>query len=172
MDKIDIESVAHSGLEELHAIARQTFYETFVDENTEDNINRYLTQNFSLQQLSDELNNPDSEFYFATIKKEIIGYLKLNFGKAQSVENDQDGLEIERIYILKKYHGKKVGQFLFDKTLKIAKENNSRYLWLGVWEKNLRAIRFYEKNGFREFDKHLFILGNDKQTDILMKLEL
>ena len=74
--------------------------------------------------------------------------------------------------MLKEFHGKKVGQFLYDKAIELAKEKNVDYVWLGVWEKNQRAIRFYEKNGFVIFDKHIFKLGNDAQTDILMKLTL
>ena len=172
LNKINIEKVMPSKLNELQIIVKQTFSETFSDKNTEDDMNRYLTENCSIEQLSNELHNPDSEFYFAKIENEIVGYLKLNFGQAQNEISNQDGFEIQRIYVLKKYHGKKVGQILFARVLKIAKERNAHYVWLCVWEKNPRAIRFYEKNGFVEFDKHVFILGSDEQTDIMMKLKL
>src|SRR5690606_2609409 len=82
------------------------------------------------------------------------------------------GLEIERIYVLKDFHGKKVGQLLYDKAIEVAKEKKSDYIWLGVWEENPRAINFYKKNGFVEFDKHIFKLGNDEQLDIMMTLKL
>ncbi len=81
-------------------------------------------------------------------------------------------MEIERIYVLKGFLGQKVGQVLFEKTLEIAKAKNADYIWLGVWEENHRAISFYKKNGFSAFGKHLFKLGNDEQTDIMMKLEM
>ncbi|HAN77391.1 MAG TPA: GNAT family N-acetyltransferase, partial [Bacteroidales bacterium] len=81
-------------------------------------------------------------------------------------------IEIERIYILKEFHGKQIGQLLYDKAIEIGQQQNADFVWLGVWEKNLRAIAFYKKNGFEEFDKHFFRLGNDLQTDILMKLSL
>ncbi|MFD2832491.1 GNAT family N-acetyltransferase [Christiangramia antarctica] len=74
--------------------------------------------------------------------------------------------------MLKEFHGKKVGKMLYDKAIELAKEKNIDNVWLGVWEENLRAIRFYEKNGFVAFDKHIFKLGNDEQTDIMMKLKL
>jgi len=74
--------------------------------------------------------------------------------------------------VLKEYQGKKVGQLLFDKAIGIALQKNFDYVWLGVWEKNLRAIKFYLRNGFVEFDKHVFKLGNDEQTDTMMKLKL
>ena len=135
-------------------------------------MDKYLAENFSIELLSNELCNPSSEFYLARIEKEVVGYLKLNFGQAQTEKDNHDGVEIERIYVLKQYHGKKVGQVLYSKAMEIAKMRNARYVWLGVWEKNPRAIRFYEKNGFIEYGKHVFVLGNDKQTDLMMKLKI
>lgn len=85
---------------------------------------------------------------------------------------DDKALEIERIYVLSEYHGKRIGQLLYEKAMQIAKQSNADYIWLGVWEENPRAISFYKKNGFVEFDKHIFKLGDDEQTDIMMKLQL
>jgi len=65
-----------------------------------------------------------------------------------------------------------VGQVLYEKAIQLAKERKAPYVWLGVWEENPRAIQFYKKNGFVEFDKHLFVLGEDEQTDLMMKLVL
>ncbi|WP_345231826.1 GNAT family N-acetyltransferase [Olivibacter ginsenosidimutans] len=76
------------------------------------------------------------------------------------------------MYVIKDFHGKKVGQLLYEKAIAMAKQRKTRYIWLGVWEDNQRAIQFYKKNGFITFDKHVFTLGNDKQTDIMMKLQL
>ena len=133
---------------------------------------KYLEEGFSLEKLTSEVADPNSEFYFALIENNVIGYLKLNFGASQTELKDDKALEIERIYVLKEFHGKKVGQFLYDKAIQIAKQANAAYVWLGVWEENPRAISFYKKNGFVEFDKHIFVLGDDEQTDIMMKLQL
>ena len=133
---------------------------------------KYLDKKFSVEQLTLEFNNNESEFYFAKISNKVVGYLKLNCGDAQTEIKDNKAIEIERIYVLKEYFGKKVGQVLYDKALNIANSKNAKYIWLGVWEENPRAIRFYKKNGFVEFDKHVFVLGDDEQTDIMMKLEL
>jgi ribosomal protein S18 acetylase RimI-like enzyme len=119
-----------------------------------------------------ELNNPFSAFYFAELENDVIGYLKLNFGNAQTELKDNKAVEIERIYVLKEFHGMKVGQMLYEKAIEIARLNNAEYVWLGVWEKNPRAISFYKKNGFTEFDKHIFNMGNEEQTDIMMRKEL
>ena len=133
---------------------------------------KYLEEGFTVDKLTSELTNPNSEFYFALFDNKVIGYLKINFGQAQTELKDQNALEIERIYVLKEFHGKKVGQILYDKAFDIAKQTSANYLWLGVWEENPRAINFYKKNGFVEFDKHIFKLGTDEQTDIMMKLQL
>jgi len=172
MEKIEIRKVSLSDLDDLQSISRQTFSETFDDTNTESDMRKYLSENLSIDQLKNEMLVPDSEFYFALIEQKVIGYLKLNFGKAQTELKDQNAFEIERIYVLKEFHGKKVGQILYDFALQIARRIKADYVWLGVWEKNFRAINFYKKNGFVEFDKHSFILGNDEQTDIMMKLKI
>lgn len=133
---------------------------------------KYLNEGFSVEKLSAELNDNNTELYFATLGNEVIGYIKLNFGQSQTELKDDKAVEIERIYVLKEYHGKKVGQLLYQKAMEIARQANAGYVWLGVWEKNQRAIHFYKKNGFVEFDKHIFKLGDDEQTDIMMKLPL
>ncbi|MCX6295429.1 MAG: GNAT family N-acetyltransferase [Bacteroidetes bacterium] len=172
MWKIDIHKVSLGDLEKLQHIGRQTFLETFAESNTADDMQKYLSSSFSSDKLADELVNPNSEFYFATFSNKIIGYLKINFGQSQTELKDKHSLEIERIYVLKEFQGKKIGQLLYDHAFLIAQQKKSNYLWLGVWEKNSRAIDFYRKNGFIEFDKHVFKLGEDQQTDIMMKLVL
>ena len=172
MTSIDIRKVSLSDLIQLQKIGRQTFYETFAVLNTEENMSTYLEKSFSIDKLTAELNEKDSEFYFASIDNNVIGYLKLNFGQAQTELKHDNSLEIERIYVLKEFHGKKVGQFFYDKALEVARLKKVDYVWLGVWEKNPRAISFYKKNGFVEFDKHIFVVGDDEQTDIMMKLTL
>ncbi|WP_435138511.1 GNAT family N-acetyltransferase [Formosa sp. A9] len=159
-------------IEILQFIGRKTFYETFITGNTEDDMKKYLDERFSTEKLTNELNEKDSEFYVAFDNETVIGYLKTNTGKAQTEAQNENALEVERIYVAKEYHGKKVGQLFYDKALEIAISINAPYLWLGVWEENPRAINFYKKNGFEEFDKHIFKLGNDEQTDIMMKKNL
>jgi len=172
MTNIEIRKGTLSDLSVLQNIGRQTFSETFAEGNTEENMKKYLEEGFSNEKLTAELKNPDSEFYFAIQENEVIGYLKINHGQSQTELKDETAMEIERIYVLKDFHGKNVGQVLYQKAIDIAKEKNADYVWLGVWEENPRAINFYMKNGFVEFDKHIFVLGDDEQTDIMMRLEL
>lgn len=154
---------------QLQQIGRQTFYETFSAGNTEENMTKYLEEGFTTEKLTAELTNEGSSFYFAVLDDKVIGYLKLNIGQSQTELQDDKALEIERIYVLQEYHGKKVGQMLYEQAMQIAAQVNAHYVWLGVWEENQRAISFYTKNGFVAFDKHIFKLGDDEQTDIMMK---
>ncbi len=153
----------------LQKLSRQTFTETFADSNTEEDMQQYLSESFSTAKLGTELGNEGSVFYGAESGNEMIGYLKVNFGDAQTELKDSEGMEIERIYVIRHFLGKKVGPMLYDKAVEMAMSKGLRYVWLGVWEENARAMSFYKKNGFVEFDRHIFKLGSDEQTDIMMK---
>jgi len=133
---------------------------------------QYASEAYTFEKISSEVNNPNSQFYLASLNDQTVGYLKINFGDAQTELQDPQALELERIYVLKEFQGRKIGQLLFEKTLEIAKQAKVNYVWLGVWEENASAIKFYEKNGLETFSKHIFMLGNDAQTDIMMKLDL
>lgn len=172
MEEINVVKATISDIAQLQKISRQTFFETFSAVNTEKDMAKYLEENLSLEKLTAEINNKGSEFYFAVLDNDIIGYLKINFGKSQTELKSENSLEIERIYVLHKFLGNNIGQILYEKAIQLAKQLSVDFVWLGVWEKNMRAISFYKKNRFIEFDKHIFKLGNDKQTDIMMKLQL
>jgi len=172
MELITIKRASPTDVGLLQEIGRQTFSETFSADNTEENMRKYLEEGFSEDKLREELKDENSELYFAMLQDRVIGYLKLNSGDSQTELKDNKAVEIERIYVLKEFQGKKVGQMLYEKAVNVARQKNAGYLWLGVWEKNPKAIHFYKKNGFVEFDKHIFKLGEDEQTDIMMKLQL
>ncbi|TCD03233.1 GNAT family N-acetyltransferase [Pedobacter psychroterrae] len=169
MDHIQITKATIADLETVQMIGRQTFFETFAESNTEEDMNNYLQENFSEEKVAAELSNTGSQFFIAWDDAIPVGYLKVNTGNTQTELQDNTSLEIERIYVKSSHHGKKVGQILYDKALETAQLQNKVFMWLGVWEENPRAIRFYEKNGFVAFDKHIFKTGKDEQTDIMMK---
>lgn len=167
---IQIKKANLEDLISIQTIGKQSFIETFTDNNTPENIEKYLQESFNTAQITLEIYNPDSLFYLAFWENEPIGFLKVNLGGAQTESLYKNTLEIQRIYVLKAFHGKKIGQLLLDKALEIAKQHLVDYIWLGVWEENHKALHFYNKNGFVTFDKHIFVLGNDQQTDLIMKL--
>lgn len=167
-----IRKLDENDLTRLREICIQTFTDTFADVNSVENMDQYIAKNLSHEQLLSELENKDSEFYFAEEQGKELGYLKLNYKTAQTEKLPDNHYEIERIYVIKEFLGKKVGQFLFDEALRIGKEQKLEIIWLAVWEYNERAIAFYQKNGFEIFGKHDFVLGSDIQTDLLMKRKI
>ncbi len=169
--EIQIRLVSVKEVAELKALARTAFAQTFTDHNQPENVEKYLDESFTIEKLTEELNNKNSQFFFALVNDQPVGFLKVNVGDAQTELKDGDGMELQRIYVLQDYHGKSVGQALFEKAKSLAIEGGYPYLWLGVWEENHRALNFYRKNGFVPFDKHIFKMGDEEQTDWMMKLE-
>lgn len=172
MRSFAIRKASAKDLHELLKIGKKTFLETYASGNTEEDMQVYLQEEFSLEKLSEQLSDKNSGFYLALAQDDLAGYIKINFGPSQTELNDEKSLEIQRIYVLKEYQGKKIGQSLYQKAVEVAQQKKLDYLWLGVWEENPKAIQFYEKLGFKAFDKHIFKLGEDEQTDIMMKLDL
>lgn len=169
MDNTNITLASVEDYKFIQQIGKETFYETFACSNSEEDMQKYLNESFSENKVKEELLNEESQFFIAWEDNVPIGYLKINTGKAQTELQDPMALEIERIYVKATHHGKRIGQLLYDKALEIAKQTNKKSIWLGVWEENPRAIRFYEKNGFVAFDRHIFKMGDDEQTDIMMR---
>ncbi|MGI9159380.1 MAG: GNAT family N-acetyltransferase [Saprospiraceae bacterium] len=167
-----IQQVTPETLPQLQEIAVQTFVESFADANAAVNMNQNLRGSLSLEKFAAELADSRSEFYLAWFDEQIAGYLKVNIGVTLPDRMAEPVLEIQRIYVLQKFQGKRVGQVLLDKALKIAGERNLPCVWLGVWENNPKAIAFYQKNGFSDFGSQIFMLGDDAQRDILMIREL
>lgn len=172
MNKFLIKECGLEDIEKIKGIGEKTFYETFSNENTEEDMLNYLKENFSYKQIESEVNNNSSRFYIVENNEEVAAYMKVNFDKAQTETGHDNTLEVQRIYVLQKYKGKCIGKSLIQKAIETGRENKLNYIWLGVWEHNLDAIRFYEKQGFKKFDTHIFKLGEDEQIDNLMKVVL
>jgi ribosomal protein S18 acetylase RimI-like enzyme len=170
--QITIRKVNLNEASTLLQLGRQTFFEAFAAINHPEDMEAYAAANFTFQKTISELTTIGSTFYFAVADNHIVGYLKLNTGSAQTESQQNETLEVERIYILSKYQGKKFGEQLLNYAISIAKQANYKHIWLGVWENNHNAIRFYNRHGFNTFGSHYFMLGNDKQVDILMRKEL
>jgi ribosomal protein S18 acetylase RimI-like enzyme len=158
--------------ETLLQLSRQTFFDAFAAINAPADMEAYASVNLTLQKITGELQNPHTCFYFAVYQDDIIGYLKLNTSSAQTEPQNDQSLELERIYISAKHQGNKFGEQLLSYAIATAKQAHCKYIWLGVWQNNHNAIRFYQRHGFTQFGNHYFMLGNDKQTDILMKKDL
>jgi ribosomal protein S18 acetylase RimI-like enzyme len=169
MTGLTIRKVGPDELEILLAFSKSTFFTAFYHLNNPEDMEAYADKFFTIQQFQKEISNPNSAFYFAMWGNDIAGYIKLNFGQAQTEFQDATSLEVERIYVGSAHQGKKIGNALIDFAVQTAHEKQLKAVWLGVWESNHRAVKFYQQNGFEVFDNHYFMLGNDKQRDLLMK---
>ena len=164
-----IKKVSTDELEELRKLSVETFSDTFTEQNNEIQMKAYLEKAFNTDQLRSELSNPESFFFFVKEEDKILGYLKLNTKTAQTDQVLDSSLEIERIYLTQEAQSKGIGKLLMDFSISEAKRRNLLCLWLGVWEKNEKAIAFYKSYGFEVFADHPFKLGDDSQKDLLMK---
>jgi len=169
---ITIQRIQISEADKLLTFSKKTFYEFFDHLNEPANMEAYSSVAFTQQRILDELSNPNSEFYFAMLDNEVVGYLKLNFNDAQTEFRDANAIEVERIYVSGEHHGKRIGKQLMDFALDIARNKQFEYVWLGVWEHNDKALGFYQRYGFEVCGSHEFMLGDDLQTDLLMKMPL
>ena len=164
-----IRKVAISEVRSLQQLSKKTFLEAYSETNTPSSMKIYIEEKFSLENLSKELGNPNSEFYFIEHNYEKMGFLKINLGSAQTETMPTTTLEIERIYIVEKHQGKKLGKSLLNFALKLGKNKAVDFIWLGVWDQNHKAIEFYKRNQFETFSTHTFVLGEEQQIDLLMK---
>ena len=159
-------------LHKLRPLALTTFWDTYGHKNLPENIVQYLSTSFDESQLKEEVEKPESEFYFIEDGGYPVGYFKINVGTAQTETMPEDHMEIERIYLLANYQGKGFGQKMIDFIKEIAIGKQKNVIWLGVWEKNPGAIAFYKKMGFQVKGKHPFVVGQEQQIDWVMKLKI
>jgi ribosomal protein S18 acetylase RimI-like enzyme len=172
MDSVELKSIDIRHLQELKRLGKQTFTEAFARVNNPEDFAQYLKEAFSVKTLSSELLNPESRFFFLYSNGQLCGYSKINTGTAQTELQEVESMEIERIYVLKTHQGRGLGAWMLNRFKAMALDEQKRYLWLGVWEENHDAIRFYKQHGFVTFDKHPYYVGSDRQMDWMMRLDL
>lgn len=165
---IEIRKIDNSEVAQLSSIAKQTFYDTFVETCTTADMAGFLEENYNEEKLLSELNNLKYNYYFATINNQIVGYLL--FAEEYThlpLMQQWKALELKRIYVLQQYQGKGIAQAIMNFYLDFATKNNYEVVWLGVWEHNEKAKAFYAKYGFKDSGHtHDFPIGNTPQTDV------
>lgn len=173
-DQIIIRQAFADDAKTLTDLAYTTFWDAFAahPKNAPDDLNHYMRQAFNIEQITAELADEKSIFLLAEIEGELAGYSKLILDTIEPGITATLPIELSRLYSQQKFLGKGVGQTLMDACFERAKADGRDVIWLGVWEYNPRAQRFYEKNGFRVVGSHTFQLGNDPQTDLLMQREI
>jgi ribosomal protein S18 acetylase RimI-like enzyme len=170
--QISIRQALATDAQAISDISERTFRDTYTVFNTPENMEEYVRTYFSLEQVSTELADPQNTFLLALEQEEVIGFAKLSTGKIPEELSGMRAIEIERIYVDRQFHGKNVGPLLMEYIVDLATRQAFEVLWLGVWENNPKAFRFYEKWGFTRFGQQVFQLGDDAQTDWLLCKDL
>jgi diamine N-acetyltransferase len=163
--------VSHASL--LAKLALDTFCESFEKLNNPEDFWAYVNEAFHESKIKEEISEPGSLYMLAYVNDELAGYARVR--QSTEVNHNFPGiktLELQRIYALQKFIGKGIGKALINYCFELAKKQGAEILWLGVWEHNHRAQQFYKKLGFEQFGSHVFMIGKDAQTDLLMKLNL
>ena len=168
VSEITIRAAVVQDVLQLRDLSRSTFYETYADQNTADDIRMHMQQTFSIEKLTSEIEDPGNAFFIAAMGDKMIGYAKLRTSKPLPKAPATPAIELERIYVAKASQGLKAGDALMHECIEYGKKNGYEMLWLGVWERNQRAISFYEKWGFVISGKQTFTLGTDPQNDFVM----
>ncbi|EHS87146.1 Prolyl aminopeptidase [Limosilactobacillus gastricus PS3] len=172
MSQVEIRPVKLTEIKQLQHLMRVAYVQTYVEDHNHLDVNTYLNQDYSLDQIRQEMANPQSQYYFLVVHDRLAGYLKLNIGQAQTEPDYPDALEIQRIYILEAFQGLHLGSQLMEFAHERARFHGAKQIWLGVWEKNYDAMEFYAKFGFHQVGSHDFIQGSDVQTDYILLKEL
>jgi diamine N-acetyltransferase len=171
---IDIRRATADDAELLTRLSFTTFWDAFAHhpKNAPDDLDHYMRQAFSQEQIAVELADERNVFLIAEADEKAAGYAKVVIDNIEPGITANRPIELARLYSHQDYIGKGVGQDLMNACFDLARELDRDVMWLGVWEYNPRAQRFYEKNGFRVVGSHVFQLGDDPQTDLLMQKEL
>ncbi|KFI78676.1 transcription repressor [Bifidobacterium pseudolongum subsp. globosum] len=164
-----IEMAQSTDVNTIRDLSIATFAETFASLNTEEDMEQYNERHFSTDELQREIDNPDSTFVVAKVDGVPAGYMKVNVGDAQTEEMLGNRMEVQRLYILRQYKRNGLGARFMHTAFDMARAQGKSVIWLGVWEHNDAAIAFYKRMGFVQFGSHDFVLGEDRQTDLLME---
>lgn len=156
----------------LAELGARTFHDTFAADNDPRDLAAYLAESFSPAKQAAELADPSHSFLIAELGGTAIGYAQLRSGDAPPSVRGPRPTELARIYVDRPWLGRGVGELLLGSCIAEARRAGFQTLWLGVWERNARALAFYRRRGFTVVGSHIFQLGSDPQTDLLMERSL
>lgn len=170
MFAIEIRRATIEDAEMLRDLCHQTFWDAFHEhpKNSPADMADYMAKAFSLEQIKIELADKQAVFLIAEIEGEPAGYAKLIIESREEPVKATKPIELSRLYSHQKFLGKGVGAKLMEESFALAESLTCDAMWLGVWEFNPRAQKFYEKYEFRVIGQHIFQLGKDAQTDLIM----
>jgi diamine N-acetyltransferase len=172
MEEIIIRLSTYEDTASMREVAINSYYHTFAAYNTPENMEAFLTDSYSLKKLQAEFYEPNSVLYLACAKEEVIGFVRLRETDEVKDKLGDNTIELQRLYIHTDYQGRQVGRKLMEASLAYAKQKDFDWIWLGVWERNFNAQKFYAKWGFEKFGEHTFQMGDDPQIDWILKKRL
>jgi ribosomal protein S18 acetylase RimI-like enzyme len=155
----------------LAKLGAQTFYDTFRPHNSEEDMQAYIAKSYTEKAVSENLKNPHIHYALLLENNQAVGYIKLWLHAAHA-QLSGSTIELEKIYVLQSNLSTGAGKKLMDYAIAFAKEHHAKYLFLGVWDQNERAVSFYRKAGFTIFATRSFTLGSRICDDYMMKLDL
>ena len=164
-----IRPVLESEIVLLRDISIKTFVDAFGDQNTSSDMDVYIEESRNIEQTTKEFHDPNATLLFLESEGEVIGFMKINQGDAQSEKFPESSIELERIYLLEGNQGKGYGETMIRYFEDFGKQLEVDIVWLGVWKENPRAIAFYKRHGFEIFGEHDYLIGTDLQRDYLMR---
>ncbi|NML20839.1 GNAT family N-acetyltransferase [Pseudoflavitalea sp. G-6-1-2] len=169
---ISLRIAEEADIDALCRMAGKLFWEAFTGMMPEQDLLEYVEKAFTPEIFQKEMNNPHITFIIATCNNEWAGYAKLNTTNRKERAEVIRYIELERLYLFKSFHGKKIGAALMDHSITLAAEKGYNTLWLNVWEQNHKAIQFYLSYGFEMMDTSIMMRGNDAQKALWMKKPL
>lgn len=153
----------------LAELGSRTFADTFARDNTPEDMAAYLAATFAQALQRRELEDPAVTVLIGERERHPVAYAMLREGEAPESVTGSAPIELARFYVDRPGHGRGIAPQLLAHALETAAARGAGTLWLGVWERNARAIAFYRKQGFEDVGSHAFVLGSDVQTDRLMQ---
>ena len=173
-DTVKIRFGAPEDAAALARIAWKSFYDAFADhpKNAPDDLRAYMDEAFNVETIAAELSDENVIYFIAEIAGEMVGYAKLKKNSREDGTTGERPIELCRLYSLNEFIGKGIGKALMQHSLDFARDGEHDFMWLGVWEYNFRAQKFYAKFGFEKCGEHVFQLGTDPQTDWLLQRQV
>ncbi|HET8715509.1 MAG TPA: GNAT family N-acetyltransferase, partial [Holophagaceae bacterium] len=152
----------------LAALAERTFRDTFGADNTAEDMDLHCRTAYGEAIQAAELADPDRLTFLCEADGGIVGFAQVRWGPAPACVTGPRPGEIQRLYVDRPWHGRGVAQVLMAASLEALEARGCGVAWLGVWERNPRALAFYRKAGFAEVGDHVFPLGHDPQRDLIL----
>jgi diamine N-acetyltransferase len=169
---IEIREATFQDIPTMREVAISSYTDTFAIHNTPENMAAFFVDTYDLKKMQAEFQEPGSRLFLAFEGDSQVGFVRLRTSNEVESLIGKNTIELQRLYVLTSAQGKSVGRLLMEASMAYAQQKKYEWIWLGVWEKNFRAQRFYKNWGFEKFSEHTFWMGDDPQVDWLLKRKL